>query len=63
MREARVMDIVKQWLKPPKNKRGRTGSSMDNSTRKLREGESDKKDKSQTAKAEQGGYSSRPHVW
>lgn len=29
IREARVMKIVKQRLKPPKTKRGRTGNSVD----------------------------------
>lgn len=38
MREARGMESVRQWLKSPKNKRGRAGGSMDDGTRMMREG-------------------------
>lgn len=56
------MEIVKQGQKQPKNKTGRTGSSMGNGTRKLTEGESDKKDKGQRANGEQGGYPLPPYL-
>lgn len=53
MREARVMEIVKQRLKPLKSKKGRTGSSVYGSTRGLGKGESEKQT-SQRGQGEQG---------
>lgn len=60
MREARGMELVRQWLKPPKNKRGRSGSSMGDGTRTLREGESVRRTKVKEARVSKEGTPPTP---